>query len=634
MQKKSAVATAYEITCQSALGEASSAFAALEKVQGDKTLDTVLQPLNALWMTIDRGMNTAALYSAVHPDPGVREVADTCEQEFRKIVTKIELSRPLFEAVSAMDVSGADAVTQRYVAHLLRDFRRAGVDKDEQTRAEVARLKEELVKIGQEFGRNIREDQRSIKLSSVDDLKGLPQDYIDAHPPGEDGKITITTNYPDYQPFMEYAENDEARRRLYVEFRKRAHPQNIQVLQNLLAKRHQLATLLGYEDWADYVTEDKMIKTEEAARAFINRIKEVAQERSASDYQVLLARLQQDQPGATEVSDWQKTYLEHKIKTEQYQVDAQEVRQYFTYTKVRDGLLALTSKLFDVEYRPVRVPVWHDSVTAYEVVENGEVIGRFYLDMHPRADKYQHAAAFPIVTGVAGKQVPEAALVCNFPAAGPMEHGQVETFFHEFGHLLHHIFGGKQPWLGVSGFNTEWDFVEVPSQIFEEWAWNAETLRLFATNEAGEPIPDTLVAAMNEARNFGKGLWVSHQMFYAAVSLTYYDNDPTGMDTTAVMKELQNEYSPFKYVDDTYFQLSFGHLDGYSAIYYGYMWALVIAKDMFSKFQEQGLLNPEVAAAYREKVLAPGGSQDASDMVRNFLGREYTFDAFASWLNE
>ena len=209
----------------------------------------------------------------------------------------------------------------------------------------------------------------------------------------------------------------------------------------------------------------------------------------------------------------------------------------------------------------------------------------------------------------------------------------METFFHEFGHLIHHLFGGKHQWVEVSGFNTEWDFVEAPSQMLEEWAWDATTLKSFATDKEGNPIPDELVSAMNRARDFGKGLWVSHQMFYASVSLNYYNRDPKGLDTTQMMKELQEKYSPFDYVDDTYFHYSFGHLDGYSAIYYTYMWSLVIAKDLFSVFQDAGLLDQEAAARYRNLILGPGGSKDAADMVRDFLQRDYAFDAFSTWLN-
>ena len=228
--------------------------------------------------------------------------------------------------------------------------------------------------------------------------------------------------------------------------------------------------------------------------------------------------------------------------------------------------------------------------------------------------------------------------MCNFPRPGEqpalMQHSDVETFFHEFGHLLHHIFGGHTQWAGISGVRTEWDFVEAPSQMLEEWAWDAGALQAFARHhQTGEPIPTEVVKRMKAADEFGKGLWVRQQMFYAAVSLALYSRDPTSLDATAVMKELQERYTPFKYVDGTYFHLSFGHLDGYSAIYYTYMWSLVIAKDLFTAFKREGLLSPGVAGRYRRAILEAGGSKDAAELVKDFLGREYGFAAYEEWLN-
>jgi thimet oligopeptidase len=215
-----------------------------------------------------------------------------------------------------------------------------------------------------------------------------------------------------------------------------------------------------------------------------------------------------------------------------------------------------------------------------------------------------------------------------------MQHSDVETFFHEFGHLVHHILGGRVRWSGLSGTRTEMDFVEAPSQLLEEWAWAPETLQLFAKHfQSNEPLPTELIQRMKNADEFGKGLWVRQQMFYAAVSLGYYNRDPKGLDTTAMVKQMQERYTPFKYAPETYFQLSFGHLDGYSAAYYTYMWSLVIAKDLFTPFQAEGLMNSKPAMRYRHTVLEPGGGKDAALLVKDFLGREYGFDAYEHWLN-
>ena len=215
-----------------------------------------------------------------------------------------------------------------------------------------------------------------------------------------------------------------------------------------------------------------------------------------------------------------------------------------------------------------------------------------------------------------------------------MEHSEVVTFFHEFGHLLHHLLGGRTRWAGVSGVRTEWDFVEAPSQMLEEWCWDAGVLARFALHhETGEPISADLVKRMRAADEFGKGLRVRQQMFYAAISLELHSRDPAGLDTTAVVAELQERYTPFRHIEGTYMQESFGHLEGYSAIYYTYMWSLVIAKDLFTTFRREGLLNPAPARRYRKAVLEPGGSKPAAELVRAFLRRETDFEAFRQWLD-
>jgi len=205
------------------------------------------------------------------------------------------------------------------------------------------------------------------------------------------------------------------------------------------------------------------------------------------------------------------------------------------------------------------------------------------------------------------------------------------TLFHEFGHLVHHVIGGRQSYARFSGVATEWDFVEAPSQMLEEWAWDTDVLQSFATDADGKPIPTTLVERMREAEEFGKALFARTQMFYAAVSYYFHQDRPA--DLTATVRELQGRYDLLQHIDGAHFQASFGHLEGYSSAYYTYMWSLVIAKDMFSAFDRDDLWDTAVAGRYRDKVLAKGGSADAADLVADFLGRPYSFDAFGAWLS-
>ncbi len=351
----------------------------------------------------------------------------------------------------------------------------------------------------------------------------------------------------------------------------------------------------------------------------------------------LLAALRRSQPGATAVRDWQRFFVMEQVRRERCDFDSREARAYFPYEAVRRGVLETAGRLYGVTFERVPARLWHDDVEAWDLVEDGAVRARFYLDMHPRPDKYKHAAMFDLVNGLAGRRLPEACLVCNFPrpsADDPalMEPGDVTTFFHEFGHLLHHLLAGRQRWLSVSGISTEWDFVEVPSQLFEEWSRDAGVLSRFARHHrTGEPIPAGLVARMNAAAEYGKGIHARQQMFFAALSLEYHSRDPDGLDTTDVIRRLKPRYVPFPHEEGTTLQTAFGHLEGYSALYYTYMWSLVLAKDLFSRFAPD-VMDAGVARAYRRCVLEPGGSKDAEALVADFLGRPFAFEAFEAWL--
>jgi thimet oligopeptidase len=297
---------------------------------------------------------------------------------------------------------------------------------------------------------------------------------------------------------------------------------------------------------------------------------------------------------------------------------------------VRAGLLEVTGRLFDLEYVEVDEHTWHDDVASYDVLRDGERLGRIHLDLHPRPGKYNHAAQFDLVPGIRGRQLPEGVLVCNF-SRGLMEHDHVVTLFHEFGHLVHHVLAGRHDWARFSGVATEWDFVEAPSQMLEEWAWDADILQSFATNEQGEQIPRDLVERMRAGDEFGKGFHVRTQMFYAALSYHLHQQVPD--DLTAAVRELQARYDLFSYIPDTHYHAAFGHLEGYGSGYYTYMWSLVIAKDLFSAFDPSDMFDTEVSHRYRDTILAAGGSKDAADLVADFLGRPYNFAAFEAWLN-
>ena len=314
------------------------------------------------------------------------------------------------------------------------------------------------------------------------------------------------------------------------------------------------------------------------------------------------------------------------------------MRPYFQYENVKNAVLSTTGKLFGIRYQRVAdAKVWAPDVEAYDVYDGSRLLGRIYLDMHPRANKYKHYAQFTLVPGKAGVALPEGVLVCNFPEPkdgdpGLMQHQDVVTFFHEFGHLVHHVLSGQQRW---SGAGVDRDFVEAPSQMLEEWARDPKTLQSFAIHyQTRQPIPLALAQKLRDAEEFGNGMFVRSQMSLAAISLGLHNRDPKGLDTTLFTAQQQEKYTPFKYVPGTYFHTAFGHLDGYSAIYYTYMWSLVIAKDMYSAFTAQGdIMKPEAAMKFRRYVLEATGTKPAANLVQDFLGRPYAFKAYEDWLN-
>jgi thimet oligopeptidase len=599
--------------------------------------EAVLRRWDEVTLALSNVGALASLLSNVHPQVEVRTACEEAEVEVDKLVTELRQDRALYDVFAALDPGGLDLTAARLLEKTLEEFRRAGVDQDDATRARLAEISERITTIDQEFSRNIRDDVRTVR-ATPEQLAGMPEDWLEAHPADGDGLVTVTTDYPDAVPARMFVRDADVRRQVTVAFLERGWPQNEPLLRELFDLRHEYANLVGYSDWASYDAAVKMIEKGPAIPEFIERIAQAAQGPMERDLDVVMDRFRQDVPGAEAIDSADATYYQELVRKEQHDVDSQLVRTYFPFGKVRQGLLDVTARLFGLRYEPAEdAVVWHDDVAAYDVYStdpdgaagDGESLGRIYLDLHPREGKYKHAAQFTIGNGVAGRQLPEGALVCNF-SNGLMEHDHVVTLFHEFGHLVHHVLGGHVGWTRFAGVATEWDFVEAPSQMLEEWAWDADVLQTFATNAAGEPIPADLVDRMRAADDFGKGLQARQQMFYASVSYWFHTERPA--DLTAKQVELQERYSPFGYLPDTHFFANFGHLAGYSSAYYTYMWSLVIAKDLFSAFDPDDMFDVAVAGRYRDSILAAGGTKDAADLVADFLGRPYTFDAYAAWL--
>ena len=610
-------------------------------VKGPRTIENSLAPYDEASTQLNTANYFARLMQAVHPSADYRDHATAMVGKTSAAMVALSLNREVYHALASLDLSSVDAATRYYVQRQLLEFRLAGVDKDDAARARLKQLNDELTDEQSQFERNINDDQRSIDVASSAELEGLPQDYIDRHQPGADGKIHLTTNYPDFFPVESFAKNTELRRRLYLAFANRGYPKNSDVLRRMMQTRYEIATLLGYSSWADYNAADKMIRTGQNIAGFIQQVDIASAPGAKREFTMLLEEKQKTQAGAKEIWDYEGGYYSELLRRSQYGFDSQSVRPYLPYAQVKQGILDTAGKLFQVSFRQEPdAPAWDAAVETWDVIDHGQAIGRFYLDMHPRPGKFTHAEMSPVLDGIRGKQLPEAILICNFPAPtasdpGLMVYEDVQTFFHEFGHLMHWILGGQQPWAGISGITMESDFVEAPSQMLEELIRSPQVLASFARHyQTGEPIPADLVARMNRASAFGRAGWVARQDSYTALSFDLYKGKAQDVDLDTVYHNDITHYSPFSMSPDTHGYDSFGHLATYSSAYYTYLWDKVIAEDFFAQFDPHNPLSGDTPMRYRRLVLEPGGSVSANDLVKNFLGREQNTAAFERWMGE
>lgn len=601
-----------------------------------------LQLFNSFEIKIEDAWGKIEIYQMNHPDKGMRDAAMAAESELMAILSEINLDADLYKVMAAIpaDDPAFDEEDKHFLKDVIDDFKRSGVDKDEKTREEIKKVNAELVAIAQQFNANIASDRKSIKVSP-ERLKGLPEDFINGHAKDENGMITLTSDYPDYFPVMESADDETLRKEMYFMAQTVAYPSNEEVFDKLLKARKKLANLLGYKNWPEYSQAKLMIGNPENAENFVKKIAAISMPYAKKEAEILLAKKKQlTGKDDVEVEPWDRFYIPRLVRMEKFNYDPETVRPYFEIQKVLNGIFTVNSKIFGLEFKQIkRDDVWHESILSYDVYSDGKQIGTFDLDLYPRENKYKHFAMFTNQQGIKGR-LPRMAIVGNFPTPvngkAYVGHDSVQTLFHEFGHLIHGILASGHKYIRFAGTNCQRDFVETPSQFMEEYVWDAPILQLWATNDAGEPIPADLVEKMKKSDEFGKGLHTSRQLYLAILSLEVYLQDPDaeGFNHHAFEKQTEREYSPWKTYDETHQIENFGHLEGYSSNYYTYMWSLSVAKDFYGYIQQNGgLMNPEIMGRYRDQVLKAGGAKDGMQMVRDFLGRELSFEAFEKWLN-
>ncbi|HEY6445021.1 MAG TPA: M3 family metallopeptidase [Acidobacteriaceae bacterium] len=609
--------------------------------QHPRTLEATLRAYDDAVAELSVAGTQTGLMHSVYPQKEVRDAAEELLQRISQAGVELSLNRDVYQALAAIDATDADAATRHYLDRTLLQYRLAGVDKDDATRARIKELQDKATLLGLGFGRNVQEGGNTVTVEDPVQLDGLPPDYREAHKPGENGRIVLTTDFPDYAPVMTFARSADLRRRMFLAYNTRAFPANRQILLDLLAIRQEMATLLGFAHWADLATADQMMESAANMRAFLDDLDQASKAGAEKEHAMVLDFARSQQPDLEQIDAASRGYWLEQYRRAAFAFDSQSVRPYFPYDRVEAGVLATAAKLFQVEFRRIRNPeVWNQAVSAWEVWDRTELAGRFYLDMHPREGKDKWFSAHPLVPGIAGRQLPEAALICNFPepkGGNPalMQYSDVVTFFHEFGHLMHALLGGRQAWAGVSGIATEGDFVEVPSQMLEEFFRDARLLATFAHHyETGEPIPAELVQRMNRAGAFGRADWVRTQLYYTTCALETHATDPASIDPDELFRKLYTRFLPYTWIEGNRMYASFTHLVGYSSNYYTYLYDKVIALDFFSQFPRNALLDSPVAMKYRRAVLDPGGSMPGKEIVHQFLSRSQSSEAFTQWMGE
>jgi thimet oligopeptidase len=616
-----------------------AALSALLAVKGSRTTENTLRLYDQAIEHLSLAGSQAGVLNSVAADKDVRDQAQQEAQRVAMAGSALSLNRQVYEALADMSLDQASAATRHFVDRTLLGYRLAGVDKDQATRDQIQALHEKSTRLSLEFSRNIQEGGKTIQATAAE-LEGLPEDYLARHPAAEDGTVTLTTDPPDMQPIMTFAANAALRERMFVAYNTRAYPANRQILLDLLATRQQLATILGFRSWADLATADQMMKSAANVRTFLAKLNHASLEGARREHELILEFARSRQPDLNAIDITSRGYWYEQFRRSAYDFDSQSVRPYFPYAQVQAGVLQTAARLFNVEFRPSNAPSWHSAVSAFDVFEDGQQVGRFYLDMHPRDGKDKWFSAAPIVTGVRNRTMPEAALICNFPAGdangpGLLQYSDVITFFHEFGHLMHAILGGHTEWAGLSGFATEGDFIEVPSQMLEEFFRDEKLLQSFARHyQTGEMLSAEIIRKMKQAGAFGRADWIRTQLYYTTLSLDLHDRDPAAIDLDVITKTLYESLQPWTWREGNHMYASFGHLTGYSSNYYTYAFDKVIALDFFDQFDPNDLLGCDAGERYRKTVLEQGGSKPGREMVRDFLGRDEEFSAFSKWLTE
>jgi len=633
---------------------------AIENEPAPPTYDNTLERLDTASEELEVVMTVVGHLETVMTSPELREVYNRVRPEVSAFYASIPLRPLLWQRLKAYGAS-AEAATltgarARFLKKTLEQFRREGADLEPRDKQRLEAISRELSELTSKFGQNVVASTAAFELVIDDEAKlaGVPdaakeRAREDAKARGLSG-FRFSLQGPSMIPILTYAASAELRQKVAMASESRAtsgEHQNPPLIQRVLELRNEQAGLLGFADFADLVLADRMAKTGSAARRFVDDLAERCHPAFEREKRELLAfRRRIEGPNAPELERWDTGYYAEKQRQALYDFDAEELRPYFPLDQVVQGLFETAQRLYGVSVRPNEaLRRWHPDVRAYDIVdERGEQLAAFYADFFPRESKRDGAWMNALISGTTkpGASRVHLGLICcnvtppvgNRPAL--LSHQEVETLFHEFGHLLHHCLS-RVDVRHLVGTNVAWDFVELPSQIMENWCWEKEALASFARHyETGEPIPEALFEKMQRARTYREATATTRQLGFATVDLALHvDYEPArDGDLLAYARRIAQPFSPAPLGDNYAMIASFNHLFsssvGYAAGYYSYKWAEVLDADAFTRFKREGVFSRQVGEAFRRSVLERGDSADPMDLYKDFMGREPSLDALLS----
>ena len=599
---------------------------AIDAMAARKGRGTIFAEWNRLFIEIEDASNALSLYATVHPDAAVRAAGEECDQKFTSLNTELYQNEKLYARMKA--AAPANPKQAKLQRDLLQGFEDSGVSLVPDKRARAKQLADEMEELRQAFERNVRDDPTTVTFTP-EEMQGLPEAYLKARKRDASGNYVLRLDQPSYGPFMENARSEAARERYYRARFNQGGEQNLGILEKLFERRQELARLHGLPTFADYVLRRKMAATPETVNKFLAEVKaavEPMEKRELEELRAEKARSLGTGPAATRLNRWDVAYYQERIKRARFDIDQEKLRAYFPSDKAVDFAILLAERLYGLKFKSAASPAWHPDVRYFEMhdARSGRYLANVYMDLYPREGKRNGAFAAPLrsASRLTGR-TPSAVLVANMDREG-LNLREMETLLHELGHVLNEVLSNVD-YAPQALSTVKWDFVEAPSQMFEEWTRREQTLALFREVCAECPrLTSAQIRKLDEARRYGQATFYARQWMLAVFDMELSQRPRPPLE---VWQELERA-SPLGHIEGTRFPTSFRHIaSGYAAGYYGYMWSLVIARDLLSGFGDD-LLDPRTGARYREAILGAGNEREETDMVRRFLGRDPSNQAF------